>query len=454
MAVITKTTNIDVKNDIGQVLVDAGGSVDLNNPLTYFKSAANINRWSFNKPISYAKNFDLTDDEIRSKSCGLTVTKAIKNYESGANMSYNEEGWGYALPSGGSSSPCRLGDFIGYNTLAVPPLRMAETSYIYDEGTTELEDFYLECFYKVDSHQYGDVSGVEIAISDLKDSTLTATTDIGSKKWGIIYIDSTGASVVWANAMSTFRDGAQAGADVVPPLLYPAKSSGMANVLNNMSVGETIKVMPIINLGANASETTYDTHGTLSQAIAFPTGEVVSITKQYTPLFTLYRQGNLIIKHTATSYYKQTIPILSSSDDTSYAEVSRYSTTGSGNYEFCVEVLLQNTRSTDSTLNVGQFSVQGLFSSEVVATKYYDSGLSTAGYNTITVPANTTTYQTFYLVFPLSITEFESQFPYLGYATADVPKTYTKNIRIYYKGKVLDGTINYAGYRYSWFMTN
>ena len=110
------TSNVNVQ-EIGSILNAAGGSVNINQPLTFFTTAAKINKWSFYKPVSYAKDFDMTELDFKNADDGFVFTDyaSIDNLITALN---NNSVWDYRLPTGGSSSPYRLGDFRGYDTEA------------------------------------------------------------------------------------------------------------------------------------------------------------------------------------------------------------------------------------------------------------------------------------------------------------------------------------------------
>lgn len=109
--------------DIAAVLSISGTDLEAN-----CKSTA-INMWAKYKPV--AKNKIDTTDELNSNrdgwaanstwwkgntyTCGITpyITTNIDNIISHTNGTLN--GWSYTKPSGGSNSPYRLLDFLGYN---------------------------------------------------------------------------------------------------------------------------------------------------------------------------------------------------------------------------------------------------------------------------------------------------------------------------------------------------
>ena len=122
MAVIPNN-NIDLAKNIGQVLNSAGGSVNQNQPLTYFQADAKINDNSRYKPVSYGKNFDMTDNDFYAVDWGFSIP-TYSNFGTMKTAIKNGETWTYVRPSGGSSSPYRLGDFRGYDTEAQVPFKM------------------------------------------------------------------------------------------------------------------------------------------------------------------------------------------------------------------------------------------------------------------------------------------------------------------------------------------
>ena len=118
MAII-KSSNINLSKDIGQVLNEAGGSVNVNKPLTFFTKEAKINMWSKYKPVQLdavtCQDFDDTKPDFilewwrgKAWNCGISIP-SIKLDMLGNHPPV------YEIPQGGSKSPFRLGDFRNYN---------------------------------------------------------------------------------------------------------------------------------------------------------------------------------------------------------------------------------------------------------------------------------------------------------------------------------------------------
>lgn len=126
MAII-KNSNIVLSSDIGSVLNAAGGSVNINQPATFFTSAAKINPAAKWKPTQYNANFDDSNYwKAYDGNCQIDV-KTSTTLEGIKQMFENKNtGWTFKYWSVSSTYPYRLGDFRGYNTDARFP-RQGET---------------------------------------------------------------------------------------------------------------------------------------------------------------------------------------------------------------------------------------------------------------------------------------------------------------------------------------
>lgn len=182
MAVIG-TSNINVQS-IGTALNEAGGSVDINSPLTFFSNT--LNKWSLKKPVTAPDDFYDIDSNITINSADTLssvtsvpwyvgkqskVTKSITASVNGTITTFNvtvyylfrlaipvvdctsniyyikavmdtfsTNGFNWEMTSLVSGTPKRLGDFRGYTTSEVKPFQY----YVYDttnESTTMT--FYL-----------------------------------------------------------------------------------------------------------------------------------------------------------------------------------------------------------------------------------------------------------------------------------------------------------------------
>ena len=129
MAVIGNS-NVLVQ-EIGQVLNSAGGSVDVNQPLTYFTLAAKINIFSKKKPVvrkvDFCQDYDSSRDDYFpewwkgiSGNCGIKFEHVPNLNDLPSVVDGELNGWEYELPQGTENAPFRLGDFVGYDSDAKP----------------------------------------------------------------------------------------------------------------------------------------------------------------------------------------------------------------------------------------------------------------------------------------------------------------------------------------------
>lgn len=101
--------------------------------------SGSINQWSKHKPVPQPFSRPLTDSEFEGYSgkWGLKIMNKVTGFEltntlsiSAANMkSVVNYDWVHDVPTGGSRSPFRLGDFRGYYENAEPFLCPTQTSY-------------------------------------------------------------------------------------------------------------------------------------------------------------------------------------------------------------------------------------------------------------------------------------------------------------------------------------
>ncbi len=91
-----------------------------------------INKWSKWKPIQSSKVTGLTLTDLQNANYGFTIPVV----ESGA-LAYTELAytWVYKKPTGGATSPYRLGDFRGYDHNAIRPFNISIPSYLKEGGT-------------------------------------------------------------------------------------------------------------------------------------------------------------------------------------------------------------------------------------------------------------------------------------------------------------------------------
>lgn len=111
MAVVD-SSEIFLQTEIGQVLNSAGGSVNVNKPLTYFTESAKINESSKNKPMEYDEVIEITDAQKKEVMYGHTIPNTTEFINNNSVPEALIKPWTYSLPT----SYKRLSDFVGYDS--------------------------------------------------------------------------------------------------------------------------------------------------------------------------------------------------------------------------------------------------------------------------------------------------------------------------------------------------
>lgn len=113
--------------DIGNTLNANGGSVNINQPSTFFTTDAKINPWSKKKPVYreelFCQDYNSSKPDYvanwwqgKDGKCGFTIPQYTSYTNIPSAMDGGMNGWVYNIPS----NPKRLGDFCGYKANATP----------------------------------------------------------------------------------------------------------------------------------------------------------------------------------------------------------------------------------------------------------------------------------------------------------------------------------------------
>lgn len=139
--------------DIRDTLNHYGGKVT-NDTTSYFTTDANINRWSKHKPIINKDPFLPFKSDAWNKQTGTIPMVSMHSnlqYEPALIEVWNgcseDEWFQYALPSGGTSEPLRLGDFRGYRADATSPFKSFSSDSTEIEPVNGTATFYLNMRY-------------------------------------------------------------------------------------------------------------------------------------------------------------------------------------------------------------------------------------------------------------------------------------------------------------------
>lgn len=177
----------------------------------------NINKWAMYKPISHASIGVLSESDRGSKTYGLSAIqneKAIDLYK--GNIAANDTNfnaavassydWKYTKPTGGSSSPYRLADFVdpsstrGYYHLTPPPIEIVGNAVFTKNQLSDVANTY----WVTAIVPSGDITNwrLQIYTTYTKSQTLEA---------GLVY---SGYKARWGTASQDNINGASS--DVIP----------------------------------------------------------------------------------------------------------------------------------------------------------------------------------------------------------------------------------------------
>ena len=159
--------------------------------VNYLCHHTNINKWAKGKPIPYASNGGITDDNRKFANQGfdLNYVTSVSIAQLWNSAKANKD-WIYTPPTGGTEQPFRLGDFRGYNHNAVQP-------YDYHSFPTKVESYNSTCEV---SFRILKNTNAELTLSDF--AHFENFGSFSGWRYGIAYKHST-----WTNADTQFMYG-------------------------------------------------------------------------------------------------------------------------------------------------------------------------------------------------------------------------------------------------------
>jgi len=240
--------------------------------INYLCQHSNINKWAKGKPIPYATNGGVTDDNRKFANQGFDLNSvtsiSIAQLWNAANANKD---WKYTPPTGGTSEPFRLGDFRGYNHNAVQP-------YNYDSFPTKVESYNTTCEV---SFRILKNTNAELTLTDF--AHFENYGSFSGWRYGIAYKHSS-----WNNADTQFMYGSSVTANTNEIIIE-----------GTLPKSGTYEILPIITketgTTTDALESIYLPNGyrtlIFEQKNAFAT---VTITNEYDLLPSYSYDGNLI----------------------------------------------------------------------------------------------------------------------------------------------------------------
>lgn len=178
--------------DVGTVLQSSSHDVGT------LCSLDSINKWAKYKPVRYSTVTKLTEEQLKSVNYGLVPSENPEIVNKEAQV-YSGEiqlggGWTYNKPTGGSSSPYRLGDFLnaknvedpGYYHLAKAPISGFPNVVNITEAQLKNKQLpYISFNAKWGDSSYegsGDTSGIEIPLNTFQ---LIPNSSIDDGNWRV-----------------------------------------------------------------------------------------------------------------------------------------------------------------------------------------------------------------------------------------------------------------------------
>lgn len=254
----TDISIIDLRNVTGVPSTDLGTLI----------SQGNFNQWSRWKPID-SPELTLTEAELKKRNFGLNITNGkITDWS-------NIKSWGYNKPTGGASSPYRLGDVRDYNTDARPFLLVRDLGW--NDAITDLEDLRIIPTFKfgAGSGQGQDGAGVGLSSIEILPSELSLTQyGISSfSEWYMGIRAEINGSECYCFSNRKFGETSSSNALYVP--LYDMNDPTFTNnflltyTINNLTAGESLTLTPFLSYTKSATADKY----------SFPEGNTIQLIR-------------------------------------------------------------------------------------------------------------------------------------------------------------------------------
>lgn len=240
--------------------------------INYLCQHSNINKWAKGKPIPYATNGGITDDNRKFANQGFNLNSVTSiSIAQLWNAAKANKDWEYTPPTGGTEQPFRLGDFRGYNHNAVQP-------YNYNSFPTKVESYNTTCEV---SFRILKNTNAELTLSDF--AHFENFGSFSGWRYGIAYKHSS-----WNNADTQFMYGSSVTANTNEIIIE-----------GTLPKSGTYEILPIITketgTTTDALESIYLPNGyrtlIFEQKNAFAT---VTITNEYDLSPSYSYDGNLI----------------------------------------------------------------------------------------------------------------------------------------------------------------
>ncbi len=237
MAIIDRTNNISVmyiRNFLGLNENLDTECLDVGTICTKAK-----NKWAKYKPVKYQTDSEITDNQRKAVNYGLTATKIDRT-----TLATTE--WGYEKPTGGNSSPYRLLDYMGYNTLAKPFMRIDDVKW--NPFSTTVDSLTITPTYKfgVNSYDSNVQSGSGQSISDIEIYPQDLLAPLSNTTLSNMYLGIATTGVTNGNTIEGVFAPSKLSAATSPSqmTITPANNANIRTHLNNLGNGGVLEFTP------------------------------------------------------------------------------------------------------------------------------------------------------------------------------------------------------------------
>ena len=250
-----------------------------------------INKWSKWKPISLAKITGLSESDIINANFGLYPQEAtqIKNYQwNGSNTLAAIQQpplWAYTKPTGGSTSPFRLGDFRNYNHSSLPPVKdvvdITISKQDVDEYNGSSKQKYWYPSFKFGSGTYDVVGSIDPNNSiPLYQFTMISGSVITDGNWRLCLGIFKDGKFYIATSEAAFSANMSA-SDVYKTFVSLFKYAQVRNILFNMPFDTSFQAIPFFGykMYQDTSNDAWYFNSEQSKGFYFPLGNVINVKR-------------------------------------------------------------------------------------------------------------------------------------------------------------------------------
>ena len=253
--------------------------------------SSKINKWSKWKPISLAKITGLSESDIINANFGLVAQEAeqIENYPWDGNDTLasiqQPSAWSYTKPTGGSTSPFRLGDFRNYNHSSLPPVKDVNDITISQQDVEEYngssKQKYWYPSFKFGSGTYDVVGSIDPNNSiPLYQFTMISGSTITDGDWRLCLGIFKDGKFYIATSEAVFSANMSA-SDVYKTFVSLFKYAQVRNILFNMPFDTSFQVIPFFGykMYQDTSNDAWYFNSEQSKGFYFPLGNVINVER-------------------------------------------------------------------------------------------------------------------------------------------------------------------------------